>query len=158
LGKQQVVGEAILPFYQQRIRDLEEIIRRERIVTLPDRPMRVRLASPAESAQIPAPTMQPPRLIGNTGGPGEFGLPLRLPGQAGGGGLALEDLPTEAISGTLAAREGRPGRELQFSAMIEKGVSKARAIFAFNSVNVEGWALYAEAETKPYEPLDGQLL
>jgi uncharacterized protein (DUF885 family) len=30
-------------------------------------------------------------------------------------------------------------------------------VFAFNSVNVEGWALYAEAETKPFEPLDGQL-
>ena len=26
-----------------------------------------------------------------------------------------------------------------------------------NSVNVEGWALYAEAEVKPYLPLDGQL-
>ncbi|HSN86052.1 MAG TPA: DUF885 family protein, partial [Thermoanaerobaculia bacterium] len=26
-----------------------------------------------------------------------------------------------------------------------------------NSVNVEGWALYSEAEVKPYLPLDGQL-
>jgi uncharacterized protein (DUF885 family) len=26
------------------------------------------------------------------------------------------------------------------------------------SVNVEGWALYAEAEMKPYLPLDGQLV
>ena len=41
--------------------------------------------------------------------------------------------------------------------MIESGVSIARAVFAFNSVNVEGWALYAEAEMQPYEPLDGQL-
>jgi uncharacterized protein (DUF885 family) len=31
-------------------------------------------------------------------------------------------------------------------------------LFAFNSVNVEGWALYAEAELKPYEPLEGQLI
>ena len=31
------------------------------------------------------------------------------------------------------------------------------SLFAFNSVNVEGWALYAEAEMKPYEPLAGQL-
>ena len=42
--------------------------------------------------------------------------------------------------------------------MVERGVSLARSLFAFNSVNVEGWALYAEAETKPYEPLDGQLI
>jgi uncharacterized protein (DUF885 family) len=41
--------------------------------------------------------------------------------------------------------------------MLEAGVSTARALFAFNSVNVEGWALYAEAEMQPYEPLDGQL-
>lgn len=37
-------------------------------------------------------------------------------------------------------------------------MSLARSLFAFNSVNVEGWALYAEAETKPYLPLDGQLI
>jgi uncharacterized protein (DUF885 family) len=42
--------------------------------------------------------------------------------------------------------------------MVERGVSLARSLFAFNSVNVEGWALYAEAETKPFEPLDGQLI
>src|SRR3546814_17286235 len=42
--------------------------------------------------------------------------------------------------------------------MIENGVSTARAVFAFNSVNVEGWALYAEAEMKPTFPLDGQLI
>jgi uncharacterized protein (DUF885 family) len=37
-------------------------------------------------------------------------------------------------------------------------VSLARTLFAFNSVNVEGWALYAEAEMVPYEPLDAQLM
>ena len=42
--------------------------------------------------------------------------------------------------------------------MLELGVSDARALFAFNSVNVEGWALYAEAEIKPYLPLEGQLI
>jgi uncharacterized protein (DUF885 family) len=42
--------------------------------------------------------------------------------------------------------------------MIENGVSVARAIFAFNSANVEGWGLYAEAITKPYLPLDAQLI
>ncbi len=42
--------------------------------------------------------------------------------------------------------------------MIEAGVTTARAIFAFNSANVEGWALYAEAISRPYMPLDGQLI
>jgi len=41
--------------------------------------------------------------------------------------------------------------------MIDQGVSIARAVYADNSVNTEGWALYAEAEMQPYEPLEGQL-
>jgi uncharacterized protein (DUF885 family) len=42
--------------------------------------------------------------------------------------------------------------------MVERGISLARTLYAFNSVNVEGWALYAEAEMVPYEPLEGQLI
>src|SRR5471032_1473040 len=42
------------------------------------------------------------------------------------------------------------------SAMVEHGVSLARSLFAFNSVNVEGWALYSESEMLPYEPPAGQ--
>ncbi len=47
---------------------------------------------------------------------------------------------------------------MQFSSMIEAGVSTARGIFSFNSANVEGWGLYAEAIAKPYMPLEGQLI
>ena len=34
----------------------------------------------------------------------------------------------------------------------------ARSRYAFNSTNVEGWGLYAEYITKPYMPLEGQLI
>src|SRR5262249_44519078 len=54
--------------------------------------------------------------------------------------------------------EARPGHELQFAAMVEQGVSQARAIFAFNSTNVEGWGLYSEFMMRPFIPLDGQLI
>jgi uncharacterized protein (DUF885 family) len=118
--------------------------------------MRLRMASEAESAAVPAPNMHPPRLIGNTGQMGEFVLPLRIPGK-GGKTLEFDDFTHAGESWTLTAHEGRPGHELQFSHLVEGGISIARAIFAFNSVNVEGWALYAEAEMRPYEPLDGQL-
>lgn len=157
LKKKQIVGDAILAHYEERIRGLEEIIRREKIVTLPERPMKFRVASEAESVGSPAPHMQPPRLIGNTGELGEFVLPLRIPGQQGQKSLVLDDFTYDAFSWALTAHEGRPGHELQFASLVENGVSKARAIFAVNSVNVEGWALYAEAEVKPYLPLDGQL-
>src|SRR5581483_12061249 len=55
LKKDQIVGDAILPHYQQRLKDIEAIIRREHLVTLPDRPARIRLASDAETAAQPAP-------------------------------------------------------------------------------------------------------
>jgi hypothetical protein len=157
LKKKQVTGEAVLPFFQEKIKGLEEIIRREGIVSLPDRPMKFRVASEAESVGSPAPHMQPPRLIGNKGEMGEFVLPLRIPGQQGQKALVLDDFTYEAFAWPVTAHEGRPGHELQFASLVENGVSKARAIFAQNSVNVEGWALYAEEEVTPYLPLEGQL-
>jgi uncharacterized protein DUF885 len=159
LKKDQIVGEAILPHYQQRLAALEEIVRRERVVSLPTRPAQIKLASEAESAAQPAPNMRPPRLLGNTGERGTFMLPLRVPttGQGGSAVKAYDDFTFGAASWTLTVHEARPGHELQFASIVEKGVSAARAVFAFNSVNVEGWALYMEAEMKPYLPLDGQL-
>lgn len=157
LKKKQIVGEQILPHYEERIRQLEVLIREHDIITVPDRPMQIKLASEAESAAIPAPNMRPPRMIGNTGELGTFVLPLRIPGEPGKQQLQFDDFTFDAASWTLTAHEGRPGHELQFAAMVEAGVSIARAIFAMNSTNVEGWALYAEAEMKPFEPLEGQL-
>jgi uncharacterized protein (DUF885 family) len=157
LKKKQLVGEQILPHYEARNAAMEKLIREHKILTLPDRKLQIRLASEAESATIPAPHMQPPRLIGNTGERGTFVLPLRIPGQTGSE-LSFDDFTNESASWTLSAHEARPGHELQFAAMVEKGVSVARAVFAFNSTNAEGWGLYAEAEMKPFEPLDGQLM
>jgi len=159
LKKDQIVGEAILPHYQQRLASLEEIIRRERVVSLPTRPAQIKLASEAESAAQPAPNMRPPRLLGNTGERGTFLLPLRVPTTSASGSevKSYDDFTFGAASWTLTVHEARPGHELQFASIVEKGVSAARAVFAFNSVNVEGWALYMEAEMKPYLPLDGQL-
>jgi len=152
LKEEQIVGEEILPLYQERIKALEDIARKYQIVTLPEREMRIRLASEAESAAIPAPHMRPPRLIGNTGEMGEFVLPLKFPGED----VAMDDFTHESLTWTLAVHEGRPGHEMQFTFLVEKGISMARAIYAFNSVNVEGWALYMEYVMKPYLPLAGQ--
>ncbi len=158
LKKSQITGKAILPFYQKRLAAIEDILRREHEITVPERHAVIRLASEAESAQIPAPHMSPPRLIGNTGEYGEFVLPLKTPGAVGEKDLKTDDFTFDAAAWTLTSHEARPGHELQFSAMMDHGVSIARAVFAFNSVNVEGWALYCEAEMKPYFPLDGQLI
>jgi uncharacterized protein (DUF885 family) len=156
LKKDQMPREKIEATYHNVIGRIEDIIRRERIVTLPERPMLMRVASEAETAAQPAPHMDPPPLIGNKGERGTFVLTLGNP-STGGNAESYDDFNHMSGTWTLTAHEGRPGHELQFSAMVERGVSLARSVFAFNSVNVEGWALYAEAEMKPYEPLDGQL-
>jgi uncharacterized protein DUF885 len=157
LKEKQLVGEQILPHYLARLAEMEEIVRREDLVTIPDRKATIRLASEAESAASPAPHMSPPRLVGNTGEQGEFVLPLRVP-DAEGNLQGFDDFTFDAASWTLTAHEARPGHEMQFASMVETGVSVARAVFAFNSTNVEGWALYTESFMKPYMPAEGQLI
>lgn len=159
LKKDQLVGEAILPQYEQTLKKIEEIIRREKLVTLPGRPARIRLASAAETAQQPAAHMDPPPLLHNTGQQGTFVLPLNVPSAPGSSQTKqIDDFTYTASTWTLVAHEARPGHELQFDSMVERGVSLARSLYAFNSTNVEGWGLYAEYITKPYMPLDGQLI
>jgi hypothetical protein len=158
LKKDQLAKDQVEAYYAGVIKQIEDIIRREHIVTLPERAMIMRLASEAENAAQPAPHMQPPPLVNNKGERGQFVLTTgNPPATAGAKTTGYDDFTHKAAAWTLTAHEGRPGHELQFSAMVERGVSQARVLFAFNSVNVEGWALYAEAEMKPYEPLDGQL-
>ena len=157
LKKEQITKAEVEPYYRTVITEIEAIIRREKILTLPDRPMLMRIASEAENAAQPAPHYQPPPLIGSKGEQGVFVLTTGN-ADASGKQAGFDDFTYKAGAWTLTAHEGRPGHDLQFAAMVERGVSLARSLFAFNSVNVEGWALYAEAETKPYLPLDGQLI
>jgi uncharacterized protein (DUF885 family) len=157
LKEQQIPADQVMPLYKERLGQIEAIIRANRIATLPDRNASIRLATEAENAQVPAPHISPPRLIGNTGEYGEFVLTTGMPPDASGKALRFDDFSHQAEVWTVTAHEARPGHELQFSKMLQTGVSVARAVFAFNSVNVEGWALYAEAEMQQYEPLDGQL-
>ena len=159
LRSRQVTGDATLPLYRERLAAIEDIIRKQKIATLPERDATIRLATTAESASVPSPQMKPPPFVNNQGEQGEFVLPLVLPPAKGEApARRLEDFTFDAATWALTAHEARPGHELQYASMVENGVSLARALFAFNSVNVEGWALYAEAETQPYLPLDGQLI
>jgi hypothetical protein len=159
LKKQQITGDAILPFFNNRLHQIEQIIVAQNLVTLPDRPAIIRLATAAETAQQPAPHMSPPPFLHNTGQRGEFVLPLNIPSAtAGGADDKYDDFTFDAVAWTLTAHEARPGHELQFDSMVEHGVSEARALYAFNSTNAEGWGLYSEYIMQPYEPADGQLL
>ena len=155
LKKQRIPNERLIEVYRERLAGIEAIVRSEHLISLPERAAVIRLATPAETAAVPAPHMSVPRLIGNTGEPGEFVLPTSNPNAESS--VEMDDFNYDAITWDLTAHEARPGHELQFAAMLEHGVSTARAVFAFNSANVEGWALYSEAFMKPYLSPEAQL-
>lgn len=157
LKKEQIKGDEVLPHYEHRLAEIEDIVRQNRLVTLPTRPAIIKIASAAETAQQPAPHMQPPPLLNNHGERGAFILPLATTG-ATGDALQYDDFSFAAASWTLISHEARPGHELQFDAMVENGVSLARANYAFSSTNVEGWGLYSEWFMLPYMPDDGKLV
>ena len=155
LKKARIPNDRLLEVYRERLAGIEKIVREQHLISLPERAAVIRLATPAESAANPAPHMAIPRLIGNTRESGEFVLPTANPNAESK--AEMDDFNYEAITWDLTAHEARPGHELQFAAMIEGGVSLARALFAFNSANVEGWALYSEAIMKPYLTPEAQL-
>jgi len=158
LKARQLDAASVLPTYRRVIASIEDTIRRERIVELPQRDMLIRIASEAENAAISAPHMDPPAFIGNQGQRGSFVLATGHAGDDAKPGEGYDDFTYEAAAWTMTAHEGRPGHELQYAGMIERGVSLTRALFAFNSVNAEGWGLYSEMEMLPYEPPAGQLV
>jgi len=156
LKKESLSKDKIENHYRKINTQLEKLIAKHKVVDLPKRDMIMRLASDAEAAGSPAPHMLPPPFIDNKGERGQFVLTTGNPALSGD--AAYDDFNFNAVAYTLSAHEGRPGHELQFTAMLEQGVSLARVYYAFNSVNVEGWALYAEAEMLPYLPVEGQLI
>jgi hypothetical protein len=158
LKKQQLTAESIVEFYTARIEDIETIIEREHVTTLPKRGLRLRLATEAEEAMVQAATIRWPQLLGEAAEVGEIILPVRRVSTDDASDALIDDFTFEAAAWSLIVHEGRPGHELQMASILERGVSKARAFYAFNSTNIEGWALYAESEMKPYLPLDAQLI
>lgn len=155
LKDDQVHGDALMEEYAAVMRALDEIIEKHELISLPNEPARARMATAAETAQQPAAHLDVPRLVGNTGEFPEFIVPKIEPNEDGS--WPKNDYAFRAMMWTLSAHEARPGHEMQFTTMLRGGVSTARALFAFNSANVEGWALYAEAISKQYMPLEGQL-
>jgi len=156
LKKEQIPKDKVLEVYKSRLAAIEEMIRVNDVITLPERDASIRLATEAESASVPAPFMSPPQLIGNTGQYGEFVLVQSNPALEGEDSR-MDDWSHDSMTWAMTVHEARPGHELQFAALVENGTSLTRATYAFNSANVEGWGLYSEAIMMEYLPLEGQL-
>ncbi|MCB0367921.1 MAG: DUF885 family protein, partial [Bdellovibrionales bacterium] len=132
---------------------LTNIIKENNLVSLPKKPIKIRVAGDAESLAIPVPHLNQPPLVNNKGERPEFVVPTSKSGK-----LPFDDFSYGAAALVLTAHEGRPGHDLQFSEILDRGLSLARARYAVNNVNIEGWALYAEDLVYPYIPLESQLV
>jgi Bacterial protein of unknown function (DUF885) len=147
LQKEQLSAEDTLRLYQNRAKDLEAIIQREHLVTLPKRKFNIRLATVKETEDFPVPLY--------VESSSSFVIPvLRDPAKA----KLYNDFTNPAISWTLTAHEGRPGHDLQLSTIREQHLSQARSDFARNATSIEGWATYAETIMQPYMPLEGKFM
>ena len=138
-------SEEVEKLYHNAAKRLAKIIEDHNLVTLPKTELKIRMASDAESKASPVPHLNPPPLINNEGIRPEFVVPTSSNGQ-----IPFNDFSYQDAAIILTAHEGRPGHDLQFTRMIENPPSIIRARYAFNSVNVEGWALYAEDLVYPY--------
>lgn len=132
---------------------LTRLIEEHSLVSLPKKPLVIRVAGEAESKASPVPHLTMPPFINNRGERPEFVVP-----SSAAGTLGFDDFSYEASAPVLTAHEGRPGHDLQFSSMLDNGVSIIRARYAMNSVNAEGWGLYAEFLMAPYLSQESQLV
>ena len=125
------MGEAILPLYQDTLRKLEEIIRREKLVTLPQRPARIRLATPgreraaARAEHAAAAAGRQHRRAGRVR-PAAQHPGRRTPASRR---RTTTSRSTRRRGRSPRTRRGRATR-CSSPAMIETGVSTARAVFA----------------------------
>ncbi len=153
LKQEQFQTNEILPYYQKRQQEIEAIIQREKLVTLPNRPLTIRLTNDRENSSFPVPQYYAPKASRKTAG--IFIIPLLKPDSPT---RAYNDFTYPAVSWTLTAHEGRPGHDLQFTTIQDKGVSEARSKFGYNPANHEGWGLYAESIMLPFMPIEGQFI
>lgn len=145
-------SEEARQLYLKSSERLESLIREHHLVSLPSRNLIIRLGSAAESKSTPVPHLLTPPLINNKGEAPEFVVPIGDSKSA----LPYDDFSHPAMAMALTAHEGRPGHDLQFQKFLSQPISMIRASYAFNSVNVEGWALYAEQIITPYLSVEEQ--
>jgi len=154
LHQEQLNADTIEPLYRQRIAELDQIIGKQNLLTLPALPPIVRMATAQQTEGLPVPRTIPPPLLNNRRERAQFILPLETKGVT----LRFDDYNAVAAAWTISSHEVRPGHELQYQFMLDHGVSLARGLFAVNSVNIEGWAMYSEWLMFPYMPDDAKLL
>ncbi|WP_404785172.1 DUF885 domain-containing protein [Altericista sp. CCNU0014] len=147
LKQEQLSAKDTLRLYQTRAKDLETIIENEHLVTLPKHKFKIRLATAQENESFPVPLYN--------ASASTFVIPVLHDREKA---KLYNDFTNPAMSWTLTVHEGRPGHDLQFAALKDQKLSRARTDFAKNATNIEGWATYAEGVMQPYMPLEGKFM
>lgn len=134
----------LLKLYEKVNSDLLKLVQEKDLLTIKSRPnLLIRFATPNEARSLPAPYFVNAPFFGkDKNRPDEFVI------TPADGGRDDFNFPEAVV--TLTAHEAMPGHGLQYHAMRERGTTLMRALMAFNSVNVEGWGLYAEDLVYPY--------
>lgn len=152
LKKEKVFQEKqLLEHYQNWGLKLSTSLSSHDLIRVPDTQVPFKIIKDKEITSEPYPHLEFPNLAFNLGEAPEFQLPAFNSAED-----ALEDFSYVAAVPVIVAHEGRPGHELHADAMIKKGVSIIRARHVFNSVNIEGWAFYAEETALPFMPEESQ--
>lgn len=137
--------------YKNADQRLAKIMKENDLISIPTSPLKIRIAGDAESKAVPVPHLKPPSLVNNQGERPEFVVP------SSSQGLPFDDFSSTDAAMILTAHEGRPGHDMQFSQMLDNGLSVIRSRYAVNNVNIEGWGLYAEDLVFPYLTPEEQL-
>lgn len=154
LKREQIPTTELISRYRSRQTEIEGLLRKADIISLPTRELRIRLGSREESARMPAPRYDPAPLLRRDEEPGVFVIPLLAETN---GDATFDDFGFDGGMWWLTAHEGRPGHDLQYSKMAEHRPSRARREFAARTATVEGWGLYAESLIEPLVPNDARL-
>ena len=138
--------------YRNSISFLYEIILKNHLLTIQNKPeIIVRFATPAEAQSIPAPHFIASPILGE-----DRDLPSQFVITPANKGRSDFSYPEAIVN--LSAHEAVPGHGLQFQVMRERGTTLIRSWLAFNSANVEGWALYAEEMVHPYLNIESKFI
>jgi hypothetical protein len=147
LKQEQLSAKGTLNQYQKRYQDLETIVKRENLLTLPKNKFNIRLATAQEKNDFISPFYD---IISHT---------LIIPVfQNQKKASIYNDFTNSAASWTTVVHEGTPGHDVYFTTIDNANLPLARTDFNSNASNIEGWAAYVEIMMQPYMPLEGQFM
>jgi len=129
--------------YRRAADRIDKILKTHDLISTPDVPLKIRVSLEGEEGPGVA-YLQPPSFLNNKGERGELVVPLAS------AKVAYDDFQSPFVAIAATAHEGRPGHELQYARMIQAGMTVIRNRYAASTVNIEGWALYAEDIVLPY--------